>query len=74
MVTARPCERKLASSQVRASVCQVPREELAGQRSQLAEDIGRGFELDDVYRSGWTVVVATSVLSLLTWIVGYSVM
>jgi len=37
-------------------------------------DIGRGFELDDVYRSGWTVVVATAVLSLLTWIVGYSVM
>ena len=37
-------------------------------------DIGMGFELDDVYRSGWTVVVATAVLSLLTWIVGYSVM
>jgi succinate dehydrogenase / fumarate reductase cytochrome b subunit len=37
-------------------------------------DIGLGFELDDVYRSGWTVVVATAVLSLVTWIVGYSVM
>ncbi len=40
----------------------------------LAWDIGRGFELDDVYRSGWTAVVATALLSLLTWIVGYSVM
>ena len=37
-------------------------------------DVGLGFELDEVYRSGWTVVVATVVLSLLTWIVGYSVM
>jgi succinate dehydrogenase / fumarate reductase cytochrome b subunit len=37
-------------------------------------DIGLGFELDDVYRSGWTVVAATAVLSLMTWIVGYSVM
>jgi succinate dehydrogenase / fumarate reductase cytochrome b subunit len=40
----------------------------------LVWDIGRGFELDDVYRSGCTVVVATALLSLLTWIVGYSVM
>lgn len=37
-------------------------------------DVGLGFELDDVYRSGWTVVVATAVLSLVTWIVGYGVM
>ena len=37
-------------------------------------DAGYGFELDEVYRSGWTVVVATAVLSLLVWIVGYSVM
>ena len=37
-------------------------------------DIGLGFELDDVYRSGWTVVGATAVLSLVTWIVGYAVM
>ena len=37
-------------------------------------DVGLGFELDEVYRSGWTVVVATVLLSLLTWIVGYSVM
>ena len=37
-------------------------------------DIGLGFELDEVYRSGWTVVAATAVLSLISWIVGYSVM
>lgn len=37
-------------------------------------DVGLGFELDDVYRSGWTVVVATVVFSLVTWIVGYGVM
>lgn len=37
-------------------------------------DVGLGFELDDVYRSGWTVVAATAVLSLVTWIVGYGVM
>lgn len=36
-------------------------------------DAGFGFELDEVYRSGWTVVAATVVLSLLVWIVGYSV-
>jgi succinate dehydrogenase / fumarate reductase cytochrome b subunit len=36
-------------------------------------DAGFGFELDEVYRSGWTVVAATAVLSLLVWIVGYSV-
>jgi succinate dehydrogenase cytochrome b subunit len=40
----------------------------------LIWDVGLGFELDEVYRSGWTVVVATGVLSLLVWIVGYSVM
>ena len=36
-------------------------------------DAGLGFELPDVYRSGWTVVAATGVLTLLTWIVGYIV-
>lgn len=40
----------------------------------LVWDVGLGFELDEVYRSGWTVVAATAVLSLLVWIVGYSVM
>ena len=37
-------------------------------------DIGLGFELDEVYRSGWTVVVAAVLLTLVTWIVGYIVM
>lgn len=37
-------------------------------------DAGLGFELDDVNRSGWTVVAAAGVLSLLVWIIGYSVM
>jgi len=40
----------------------------------LVWDAGYGFELDEVYRSGWTVAAATAVLSLLAWIVGYSVM
>ena len=40
----------------------------------LVWDVGLGFELDEVYRSGWTVVIATAVLSLVVWIVGYSVM
>jgi succinate dehydrogenase / fumarate reductase cytochrome b subunit len=40
----------------------------------LVWDVGLGFELDEVYRSGWTVVAATAVLSLVVWIVGYSVM
>lgn len=37
-------------------------------------DAGYGFELDEVYRSGWTVLVATGVLTLAAWIVGYSVL
>ncbi len=36
-------------------------------------DVGLGFELDEVYRSGWTVVVATVALTLIVWIVGYTV-
>ena len=35
-------------------------------------NMGFGFELDEVYRSGWTVLVATAVLTLLAWIIGYS--
>ena len=35
-------------------------------------DAGYGFELDEAYRSGWTVLVATGVLTLIAWIVGYS--
>ena len=36
-------------------------------------DAGLGFELPEVYRSGWVVVGATGVLTLLTWIIGYIV-
>lgn len=37
-------------------------------------DAGYGFELDQVYRSGWAVVGATVVLTLFSWILGYSLM
>jgi succinate dehydrogenase / fumarate reductase, cytochrome b subunit len=35
-------------------------------------DTGRGLELKSVYATGWTVVVATGVLTVLAWIVGLS--
>ncbi len=35
-------------------------------------DIGRGFELVDVYRSGWLVVAAAVVMTLATWIFAYA--
>ena len=31
-------------------------------------DIGQGFELDTVYKSGWAVITASVVLTGLTWI------
>ena len=34
----------------------------------LAWDVGWGFELKQVYASGWTVVIAAVVLTALTWI------
>jgi succinate dehydrogenase / fumarate reductase cytochrome b subunit len=34
-------------------------------------DAGMGFELATVYRSGWTVVAASALLTLVAWIVGY---
>lgn len=37
-------------------------------------DAGLGFELQTAYRSGWAVVVASLVLTVLAWIVGYGVM
>ena len=40
----------------------------------LAWDAGFGFELDSVTRSGWIVVGASVVLTLLAWILGYSFM
>ena len=38
----------------------------------LAWDSGFGFEIPQFYRSGWTVVVASVVLTLLAWFWGYS--
>ena len=37
-------------------------------------DAGRGFELPDLYRSGWMVLGASGVLTILSWIVGYASM
>ena len=37
----------------------------------LCWDAGWGFELKTTYRSGWTVVVASIVLTLIAWIAGY---
>ncbi len=37
-------------------------------------DAGQGFELSDLYRSGWIVVGASGVLTILSWIVGYASM
>jgi succinate dehydrogenase / fumarate reductase cytochrome b subunit len=39
----------------------------------LCWDAGWGFELKTTYRSGWTVVVASIVLTLIAWIAGYAV-
>jgi succinate dehydrogenase / fumarate reductase cytochrome b subunit len=35
-------------------------------------DTGRGLELGRVYASGWTVLVATVVLTVIVWGVGLS--
>ena len=37
-------------------------------------DAGKGFELVAVVRSGWAVIVAASVLTLVAWVWGYSSM
>ncbi|HLW26748.1 MAG TPA: succinate dehydrogenase, cytochrome b556 subunit [Kiloniellales bacterium] len=37
-------------------------------------DAGYGFELPQAYASGWAVVIATGVLTLLSWIVGLIVL
>ncbi len=36
----------------------------------LVWDTGRGLDLKSVYASGWTVVIATAVLTILAWAVG----
>lgn len=40
----------------------------------LAWDLDFGFELRSIYLSGWTVVVVSLVLTLLTWIVAWVMM
>ncbi len=35
-------------------------------------DTGRGLELKSVYASGWTVLVATAVLTIVAWAIGLS--
>jgi succinate dehydrogenase cytochrome b subunit len=37
----------------------------------LAWDAGWGFELTATYRSGWTVLIATVILTLVAWALGY---
>jgi succinate dehydrogenase / fumarate reductase cytochrome b subunit len=44
---------------------------LANGIRHLFWDAGLGFELPEVYRSGWMVLVATAVLTLASWIIGY---
>ena len=39
----------------------------------LVWDMGLGLDLDSAYKSGMAVLIATGVLTLLSWIVGYSV-
>jgi succinate dehydrogenase cytochrome b subunit len=39
----------------------------------LCWDTGWGFEIKTVYRTGWTVVAASVVLTLIAWIAGYMV-
>jgi len=36
----------------------------------LAWDAGYGFELENVYRSGWAVILGTGVLTVLAWVLG----
>ena len=40
----------------------------------LVWDTGLGFDLDQAYRSGWLVVIASGVLTLASWVLGYSLM
>jgi succinate dehydrogenase / fumarate reductase, cytochrome b subunit len=35
----------------------------------LAWDAGHGYEIRTMYRSGWTVLIATAVLTVLTWLI-----
>jgi len=44
---------------------------LCGGIRHLFWDSGRGFDLRTIYASGWTVVVASTVLTSAAWIVGW---
>jgi len=37
----------------------------------LVWDTGRGFELKTAYASGWLVVIAAAVLTVICWVAGY---
>lgn len=36
-------------------------------------DAGLGFDLEVVYRSGWAVVAGSVIMTLVTWVIAYSV-
>jgi succinate dehydrogenase / fumarate reductase cytochrome b subunit len=38
----------------------------------LVWDTGHGLELPSVYRGGWTVIILSVVLTVATWLAGYS--
>ena len=38
----------------------------------LMWDTGRGFEITTAYASGWLVVIAASVLTIVVWVLGYA--
>jgi succinate dehydrogenase / fumarate reductase cytochrome b subunit len=43
---------------------------LANGIRHLFWDAGMGFELENAYRSGWAVLIATAALTVLAWIIG----
>lgn len=44
-----------------------------GGMRHLAWDMGYGFSLEQTYRSGWAVIIATIVSTILVWIIGVAV-
>ncbi len=36
-------------------------------------DVGQGYEIETVYRSGWSVLAATAVLTFAAWVIGLGV-
>lgn len=47
---------------------------LANGIRHLVWDTGHGFDLRTAYASGWAVVIAAAVLTVVAWIAGYAVM